>query len=187
MLLKNPLHGSSLVLRQLTAEDASASYLSWMWDMEVTRHLEVRFNPPKNISDLQHFIDSCAESPDTLLLGMFLPDDSGHIGNIKLGPIDRHHSSGDIGLLIGERSEWGKGHGTVAISLLAKYAFDHLGLAKLTAGCYAENLGSLNAFLKAGFQEEGRRFEQYLVNGQRHDSLLFGRINPSINRFSEIR
>lgn len=186
MLVKKPLFGSSIVLRHLTVEDASDLYLSWMRDMDVIRYLELRFSPPRNILELRKFIQSCYDSEDTLLLGIYLQENYCHIGNIKLGPIDRHHSSGDIGLLIGDRNQWGKGHGTAAISMLAGYAFDHLGLAKLTAGCYAENMGSRNAFLKAGFLQEGLRQSQFLINGQRQDGLLFGLVSPRIGRINDV-
>jgi RimJ/RimL family protein N-acetyltransferase len=111
---------------------------------------------------------------------MFLREDARHIGNIKLGPINRHHGTGDIGLLIGERSEWGKGHACEAIALFADYAFANLGLAKLTASCYSDNEGSRHAFLKAGFVEEGRRLAQYMSCGKRQDGVMLGRVNPGI-------
>lgn len=180
MNLESPLLGEFIFLRPLTTEDATSRYLSWMADPQVVRHLEVRFSPPQTVDDLRRFIAASNDSADTLLLGMFLREDSRHIGNIKLGPIDRHHGSGDIGLLIGDRGEWGKGHASTAIALLAAYAFEHLGLDKVTAGCYADNVGSRRAFLKAGFVEEGRRIAQYLVEGKRHDGFLLGKVNPAL-------
>ncbi len=180
MVLEHLLHGDSLFLRQLNCNDASESYLSWLLDSEITRNLELRFNPPQTIKELENFIDSCADSKDTLLLGIFLSKNSKHIGNIKLGPINFNHSSSEIGLLIGDRGEWGKGHGTVAIQLLTEYAFNRLDLSKLTAGCYSENFGSLKAFLKAGFSQEGCKLSQYKVGDQRQDGILLGKINPRI-------
>lgn len=68
----------------------------------------------------------------------------------------------------------GRGHGALAIDLLAKYAFNSLGIVKLTAGCYAENIGSYKAFTKAGFTQEGRRVSQCVNGGQRQDVILLG-------------
>lgn len=62
-----------------------------------------------------------------------------------------------LGLLIGERGAWGRGHGSEAIRLASDYAFRELGVRKLTAGCYADNVGSATAFRRAGWREEGRR------------------------------
>lgn len=179
MKLESPLIGERLLLRNLGAEDATDRYLAWLSDAVVTRHLEVRFSPPDSVDDLVKFIFANNASSDTLMLGIFLRSDGRHIGNIKLGPINRHHGTGDIGLVIGDRSEWGKGHAHAAIELLTDYAFTRLNIAKLTAGCYADNEGSRRAFLKAGFFEEGRRVAQWLVDGRRQDGILLGKLNPA--------
>ena len=63
--------------------------------------------------------------------------------------------------------------------LLTEYAFTQLSIAKLTAGCYADNEGSRRAFLKAGFSEEGRRIAQWIVDGRRQDGVLLGKVNPN--------
>lgn len=180
MNIISPLVGKNLLLRTLRIEEVSPTYLAWISDMDVNRYLEIRFSAPASLVDLRSFVAATNDSDDTLLLGMFLREDARHIGNIKLGPIDRHHGTGDIGLLIGERSEWGKGHACEAIALLADYAFAHLSLAKITASCYAENEGSRRAFLKAGFVEEGRRVAQYMSCGKRLDAVMLGRVNPAI-------
>ena len=52
-------------------------------------------------------------------------------------------------------------------------AFTKLGLRKINADVYENNLGSLRAFQKAGFQEEGRRKRQYLSEGKWLDAVCF--------------
>jgi ribosomal-protein-alanine N-acetyltransferase len=180
MKIKKPLVGDRLILRSLVNQDVNERYLSWLSDFEVIRHLEIRFSSPGNIEDLGNFINLVNNSADTLMLGMFLRLDGRHIGNIKLGPINSYHANGDIGLLIGERSEWGKGYASDAIKLLSDFAFAELGLIKLTAGCYSSNDGSRRAFLKSGFLEEGRRVAQYIVDDHREDAVLLGKLSPSI-------
>lgn len=180
MKLEIPLVGKSIFLRALNSKDATSQYLFWLHDPDVIRFLEIRFSSPRTVEDLAQHINSANESEDSLLLGIFLLTNSRHIGNIKLGPINRFHSTADIGLLIGERAEWGKGHASAAIELLVDYAFTKLALAKLTAGCYEKNEGSRRAFLKAGFFEEGRRVAQYLVEGKRRDGIMLGKVNPRI-------
>ena len=95
-----------------------------------------------------------------------------------MGPIDWDHQSGDLGFLIGDRTQWGKGYASQAIALLSDYAFAQLGLAKLNAGCYADNEGSRRAFCKAGFAEEERRISQWAAAGYGQDDVLLGRVNP---------
>lgn len=178
MRIEISIANENIFLRTLRRNDASTVYLSWLSDPEVNAYLEVRFSPPITTSDLEAFIDCVNESSDTLMLGIFLQKGGCHIGNIKLGPIDWNHQVAEIGFLIGDKEQWGKGYASKAISLLTDYAFDKLGLVKITSGCYAQNEGSRRALLNAGYIEEGRRLSQWVVAGCRQDGILMGRINP---------
>lgn len=179
MQLEMPIYSEHIVLRTLQSDDATPVYLGWLSDPAINAYLETRFSPPKLVSDLAAVIADANTSLHTLMLGIFLQENGRHIGNIKLGPIDWNHKVGDMGFLIGDKEQWGKGYASKAIALLSDYAFEQLGLAKLTAGCYAENEGSRRALLKAGFVEEGRRLSQWVVAGCRQDGVLMGRVNPS--------
>lgn len=178
MKLDAPLVGEHIILRTLTAADASDRYLAWLADPTINRYLEIRFSTPADCRELAEFIAATNASGDTLLLGIFLCAGGQHIGNIKLGPIDWHHANGDIGLLIGDQTEWGKGHASATIGLLKEYAFSTLHLRKLTASCYSSNQASRKAFLRMGFVEEGRRLGQYWCDDRPQDGVLLGCLAP---------
>jgi RimJ/RimL family protein N-acetyltransferase len=177
MQLDSALEGKNFLLRTLFRSDATPDYLNWLWDPEINAFLEIRFNLPSSLDELGNFIENVAASSDSLLLGIFKKNDLKHIGNIKLGPINPYHRCADVGFLIGNHSEWGKGYASGAITTLTDYAFDQLDLAKVTAGCYVRNEGSRRALLKAGFQQEGCQTLQWVANGVRQDGLLFGKLN----------
>lgn len=178
MQLEKRLETNNVYLRSLTSDDASTAYLSWLQDSEITSFLEIRFRPPQSIRQLNVYIQQMNTDPDVLLTGIFKKENSQHIGNIKLGPINRFHQVAEIGFLVGERQEWGKGYASEAIRTLCQYAFEELRLEKITAGCYEKNEGSRRALLKAGFRHEGTRFRQWNVKGKRQDGYLFGIANP---------
>jgi [ribosomal protein S5]-alanine N-acetyltransferase len=179
MRLAKAIHNEALILRTLRPSEASPIHLNWLSDPDINSYLEVRFNLPRSLDDLANYISEANESLSNLLLGIFLADGERHIGNIKLGPIDWNHQVGDIGFLIGDRTQWGKGYASKSIVSLSDYAFSELGLAKLTAGCYANNHGSRCALKKAGFLEEGRLILQWKVADQRQDGVLLGRLNSA--------
>ncbi len=174
MRIDYPLRGKRLSLRTLDISDATEKYVSWLSDTETNRYLEVRFSPPRTIQDLAEFINACNEDPNTLLLGIFLNDTDRHIGNIKLGPINRYHRRADIGLVIGEKDAWGRGYASEAIASVSEFALKDLGLEKLSAGCYDGNIGSLRAFLKVGYQEEGRQIQHWEAADRRQDEIHMG-------------
>ncbi|HTL29311.1 MAG TPA: GNAT family N-acetyltransferase, partial [Tepidisphaeraceae bacterium] len=153
--------------------DIGARYLGWMEDPEVTRFLEVRFAGVKSVSELRDFVESVNESPANVLFGIFEKHSGTHIGNIKIGPIIREHARADIGYVIGERGSWGKGYASEAIKRVAKYAMEDLGLVKIKAGCYENNIGSAKALAKAGFAHEATVPSDCISDGRRVASLLF--------------
>ena len=174
MILTGSLETPRLLLRSMRPSDASQRYLSWLQDSEINRYLEVRFAKVTDISGLAEFIQSANDSADSLLMGIFLKSDERHIGNIKLGPIVYHHARSDIGYLIGERSCWGKGLATEAITAVARYGLSVLNLAKITAGCYEPNQGSARALQKAGFVHQATIPSLFVYEGRRVASLIYG-------------
>lgn len=146
-----------------------------MNDPEITRYLESR-GTPVSLAALREYVEARRTDPSSLFLAIVRKDTDEHIGNIKLGPFDRRHGLADIGIIVGERSAWGRGFATDAISSLARYAFERLDVRKLTAGCYGPNVGSIRAFEKAGFRVEAVRPRHFLCEGEAVDGILLGRV-----------
>lgn len=158
----------------LEPDDVADQYVSWLNDPLVNRYLESRF-VVHTLESTRQFVRSVIDSDDSILFGIRYLPARRHVGNIKLGPIDRHHRRAELGLLIGERALWGRGIAAAAIELATRYAFDKLGLLKVTAGCYVSNLGSRRAFEKAGFVVEAVRKRHFLLDGQPEDGVLLAR------------
>jgi RimJ/RimL family protein N-acetyltransferase len=177
VLLETPLKTKDLALRCIDGSHAHGPYAAWMCDPAVIRFLEVRFNSP-DAAALEAYIATVNASDNNLLLGLFpKTEPDRHIGNIKLGPINRHHRVAPIGIAIGAVELWGKGLATQAISALADYAFSVLKLERLEAGFYAANESSQRAFRRAGFIDEGRRRGARLCEGIRMDEIVMGRVS----------
>lgn len=168
------LTGNLVGLRRLRVSDVGPHYLSWLTTPEVNAFLEARFSE-HTLESLREFVEMTGSRPDTLLLAIVELETMSHVGNVKVGPLDPHHGTADLGILVGERRCWGRGYGTEAIRLAARLAFEQLGARKLTASCYSANAGSAAAFRRAGWIEEGLRFGQFLADdGTPNDQLLFG-------------
>jgi RimJ/RimL family protein N-acetyltransferase len=144
-----------------------------MNDPAITQYLESRFYP-NSLETLKEYVISKNGDKENVFFAILLKEGNRHIGNVKVGPIDTIHRFADVGIIIGEKECWGKGYGTEAIRLIADYAFNVINLNKLNAGCYDLNKGSIKAFKKAGFSEEGRRRKQYFCNGKYVDDIAMG-------------
>lgn len=165
----------TVTLFVLTEAHASEQYVGWLNDPDIARYLESRF-ARHDLSSTRSFVSSQHAHPGVLFLGIRSETLGWHVGNIKLGPIDRQHLTGDIGIMIGDRAAWGQGIASRAIRIICEIAQHELGLRKVTAGCYASNVGSERAFARAGFAIEGRRPAQFLLDDAPEDLILMGRV-----------
>ena len=168
-----PLITERLVLRELSSEDVSEKYVSWLSNPEINQYLESRFLEYQ-LGDVVEFIEKLAKDPSSLLFGIFIKEEMNHIGNIKLNLGNLYHKRADIGIMIGDRDQWGNGYATEAITAVTQYGFEVLGLKKITAGCYESNIGSKNAFEKVGFQVEGFLRSQVETGNNREGVWQFG-------------
>ena len=149
------INGDRIYLKLLTPEDVDQSYVDWMNDPEITQFLESRWNT-YSLEEIKEYVKQTNSTTSNFLFGIFLKDTNEHIGNIKIGNINQTHKFGDVGLIIGKKAVWCKGYGAEAIQLLTRYSFEKLGLNKIIAGIYANNLGSYKAFVKCNYREVGR-------------------------------
>jgi RimJ/RimL family protein N-acetyltransferase len=176
MMVELPVAGpDGLVdLFVLRPDDVTDAYVGWLNDGAVNQYLESRF-ASHTIETTRTFVADQLASPHNLFLGIRLRPTGRHVGNIKIGPINTLHRTAEIGILIGDRTAWGMGVATAAIRAVAEIAERSLALRKITAGCYASNVGSRRAFEKAGFAVEGVRPRQLLLNGEPEDMIVMGK------------
>lgn len=184
MLLTDPVLSNRLILQNLDPRNFGDAYRAWMRDPMVCRYLESRFQEATDES-IAGFIRQANDAADTLLMGIFLRDSGKHIGNIKLGPINFRHRRAEIGLLLGDRSEWNKGYASEAIAAACELAFNRLDIEKIVAGCYEENKASLGAFAKAGFSREAYLPDYWECEGKRQAQIFLGRSRPAVKNVAD--
>jgi len=169
-------NGQRILLRPITLSDISAEYVKWLNSKDVNKFLEIRFLK-HNRKSLRNYVRKILNDKNTYFFTILLKENNKHIGNIKLGPIDWNHKVGEIGILIGDKKSWGKGYATEVINLVSDFAFKTLKLHKLTAGAYENNIGSIKAFIKAGFFNEGIRKNHFFFGNRYIGHVLLAKIN----------
>jgi [ribosomal protein S5]-alanine N-acetyltransferase len=167
-----------IYLRELIHDDVTEQYLSWFRNNEVTSFLEVD-GKKLTKKDVTDYIDLGNASGSYKMLAICVEETHQHIGNLKIGPINFKHLVADLVCVIGDQSFWGKGLATEAIRLGNQKAFDEFKIRKLHGQIYADNMGSIKAYCKAGWIIEGVIKGRYLVNGQPMDQILVSCNNPA--------
>ena len=89
-----------------------------------------------------------------------------HIGNLGFHKIDRAHRKADVGIVIGEPTLWSKGYGTEAMHVALRYAFDVLGLNKVSLDVLEYNTRAIRTYERLGFQREGIHREDAYKDGR---------------------
>tara|TARA_B100001057_G_C22461622_1_gene799078 strand:- start:75 stop:590 length:516 start_codon:yes stop_codon:yes gene_type:complete len=166
---------NKIIIKKLNLKDVNNRYLDWMNDLEVTKFTEQRFKK-HSLSDIKKFVKEKNNSKTEYLFGIFINQKSTliHIGNIKLGPIDKFHRSAEVSYIIGDKNFWKKGIGSKAVKLLIKVAKKQFQLKKLIAGCYGNNYGSIKVLKRNLFKKEASLKSQVIFGSKRVNKLIFG-------------
>lgn len=143
------LDGERIILKPVTLEFCTEKYLSWLNDAEVNVHLVTKEN--YSMEDLHHFVKKNI-CDDIFFWAIFVKENNCHIGNIKIDKINRVKLDGEYGIMIGDKSEWGKGYGEEASKMVINYCFRKLGLRSINLGVDRNNLSAVKLYKKLGFE-----------------------------------
>jgi [ribosomal protein S5]-alanine N-acetyltransferase len=166
------LRGEQVGLRPFEIGDITARYLGWLNDPQVVRFSNQRFvrhDQDSSRKYLQSFTGS-----DNLFLCMYRLDGGEAIGSMT-AYVARHHGTVDVGILIGERSVWGRGYGQDAWNLLVGWLLHRPEIRKVTAGTVACNGPMLKLMERSGMRLEGARKAQEIIESQPQDVLYYAR------------
>lgn len=94
------------------------------------------------------------------------------IGNCAVFEIKSVNSSAELGIMIGEKSEWNKGYGAEVMTLLQRHCFETLNLNRVFLRVYVDNVRAVRSYEKAGFVLEGRLREAVYKFGKYEDVLF---------------
>ena len=172
------LESERLILEPISIQHVTNVYLSWLNDEDIIKHLVTKKG--HTLKSLSNYIQSHLEKK-TVMYAIIIKENKTHIGNIKIDPINKSDMSGELGILIGDKSSWGKGYGKEVIHCLTKYGFETLRLARIEAWCYEKNTGSLRAFLSIGYSIEGFMKKKYISDGVRCGAFELAMLREEFN------
>ena len=180
--MKNPfVIGGTIYLRTIEESDLTSTYREWFNDADVCRfNSNHRF--PNYDEDMHAFYERVIKPHHDIVLAIADKETDEHIGNISLVDIDTINRWGDIQILIGEKSHWGKGIGTEAVRLMLAHAFDELGLHRVRCGTSEDNIGMRKVAESLGFKEEGRSREAFWKGGVYRDIIHYGILSDEFKK-----
>ncbi len=166
------LEGQLVRLRALEPSDAARAY-NWINDREVTQYLLMRY--PMSLAAEQQYLEEAAKKnsfEDTRLA--IETKDGVHIGMCGLHRGRAEDRKATLGIMIGDKSYWSKGHGTDATLTLLHYAFEQLNMNRVDLHVFEFNDRAIACYRKCGFVDEGRLREEYFQDGRYWDLIAMG-------------
>ena len=174
--MKAPIiYTKRLTLKPLSLEHLSQEYVDWLNDEEVYRYLETGGN--YTIEMLKHYLKD-VEKKDIYFWAIHLKNNNLHIGNIKIDPVNFKHGLAEYGIMMGRRSEWGKGYAKEASNKVINFCFQKLHIRKITLGVVADNAVAVALYKKMGFVIEGVYKKHGFYDNKYCDTFRMALFNP---------
>lgn len=126
-----------------------------------------------------HVVENFEAQEETRLRGEvlnFALVDAADLDHVRGGSlvydVDLEQSRAAVGYWLAEHAR-GRGAATRTLRLLARWAFDHLALARLELTCAPDNTASQRVAERCGFVREGVLRSHMCFQGERRDSVMF--------------
>ena len=161
-----------LHLQTFQNKNISDTYLSWLNDPVVTRYSNQRFCRHTYESS-ETYLKSFVGTSNSFLLIKRISNQM----PIGTATIYRNtiHGTADIGLMLGEKSCWGKGYGGEAWKAILDNVLQEEGIRKVTGGTTRTNLSMVQIMERSGMMLEAVRPRQELIEGEPVDLLYYAR------------
>jgi len=144
------LRSNRLELVPINKTHITQNYVDWLNDEEVYKHLVTRGE--YSLERLEDYIINILDN-NIFMWAITTKNNNKHIGNIKMDPIDYENKTVELGILIGDKSEWGKGLAKEAINSIVEFFFNELRFDSITLGVEKENTRALSLYKKLGFEQ----------------------------------
>jgi RimJ/RimL family protein N-acetyltransferase len=175
------IYGKRIRLRSVERSDLE-KFVVWINDPEVTAGLAL-FLPMSSVDEEKWFEGVMKRPQEEKPLAIDMKDgkDWRLIGNSGFFGFDWVARSGEVGIMIGEKTLWNRGYGTEAMALLLCHGFQTLNLNRIFLRVYADNKRAIRAYEKAGFVHEGRMRQAAYKHGSYNDVLYMSILREEWN------
>lgn len=166
---KPVLAGESVVLRPVIADDA-VDMLEVLADGDVLRLTGSHGTlTPDDLEPMREWYGSRAGHEDRLDLAVVDRATGRYVGEVVLNELDVNNNSCSFRIALGAVGQ-DRGLGTEATRLVLRYAFERVGLHRISLEVYAFNPRARRVYEKVGFKPEGVLREALLWEGQHFDA-----------------
>jgi RimJ/RimL family protein N-acetyltransferase len=143
--------------------------LVWFNDPEITATIKLNLGISR--AKEEQFFERLETDSDAGFHWAILDEAERHIGFISLHEINWRHRWATGGLVIGDRSAWGRGYATDAVRVRTKFAFNEVNLHRVEG--HTMNAAMKRVYEKCGYRHEGTARRKFWRDGAWRDAELY--------------
>ena len=166
------LETERLILRKISKKDLQDIF-TYGSNPKVSQR--VSWETHKSKVDTENFIEHVLEGysqNNKALWGIELKSTCRLVGTIDFVTVNLKHKKAEIGYVLSE-DVWGNGLTTEATKKILEYGFETLGLVRIQARCFVENIGSQRVMEKSGMSFEGIIRKGMFAKGEYQDLKFY--------------
>lgn len=169
--------GNQIYLRPITDSEEDTNYIICWRNSDGVRPYFI-YQKPFTIEGHKQWLEKEIFSGKGFQFMVCKIEDDTPIGCTYLRDYDKESRKAEYGFFIGVEEEKGKGIGKDMLTTTMQFAFEELGLHKLYARAFANNMPSIKSFLSCGFEQEAYFRDEEYINGEYRDIVFLAKINP---------
>lgn len=174
--MKKPilLHGRKVVITDFIGSDITEEYIKWLNDPAVVRYSNQRF--------IKHTHDTCSDylssfkGSENLFMSIRTLENN-HLIGTATAYMNKQHRTVDVGIMIGNKSDWGMGYGQDAWNTITDWLLRQDEVRKLTAGTLACNHSMIKLLERSGMHHEATREKQEIIDFTEVDILYYAKFS----------
>ncbi len=174
--MKSPILETEHYLIRPFKESDAELWQKWDVDEAVQEHMPEPMNESQDIAGQYAYIKEC-EADEEGRYWSIETKTGETIGTVALTDINEYHKIAEIGIVIGDKTWWGKGAATEVVRAIVDYAFDTLGLMRVSAEAEAGNIGIAKVLEGVGFTQDGLFVSARVKKGVRINVKHYGIMN----------
>ncbi len=163
--------GEKTYLAPLNMDDLE-KYVGWVNDLHVTLFTGLTDSIIEEAKE-QKLLDKMTNDPKTKIMVIVSKETNTAIGTIALHNVNYMNRNAELGIMIGDKSQWNKGYGTEAINLMLDFGFNVLNLHSIYLRTLSFNQRGMRCFEKCGFQQVGKSRHAKFVGGTYYDMIHY--------------
>lgn len=153
-------------------ENQAPCFHRWFSDPEVIAYSLTAFQELTTLPLVSAWLTATLQDQRSLSLGVYVVETGELIGYAGIVGISQVNRAGEYFILLGNKHYWGRGIGTAVTRQVVARGFRELQLNRIMLTVSVPNQGGVNAYLRAGFQVEGRLRQASYRHHAFHDKLV---------------